>query len=191
MKLDVWPEIVRLFPNRNMPWQYSNAHARFNAAQKFGTALFSEMPVPTQHSYSVLIRLAFAYSALEAVETIYEKDHRKEIRSPIQSPDLAEILRSSLMKDFMAGVALTITSKPLQQSFSDFASGDSNNVRPVVEATRHAVFHGTTSPSRLGLRASKRQTVISLLAKKTLEAANEAFLGLHVIHGVPERYLNN
>lgn len=191
MKLDVWREILRFFPNRNVPWPYANARARFIATQKFATAIFRGMPKATELAYSSLIRVAFAYSAIEAVEAIYEKSQNKEIRSPIVVPELADLLRSALMKDFMAGIALSITAKPLQKSFADFQSGDSPNLRPVVEATRHAVFHGKTSPSRLGLQAAKRRAILDLMTAQTLAAANQAFSELHVTHGIPEKYLKS
>jgi hypothetical protein len=189
MKLDVWNEIVRLFPNRSIPWPYANARARFNAAQKFDTATFRAMPKPTELSYSSLIGVAFAYSALEAVEAIYEKSSRKQIRTPIVDSRLAELLQSRLMEDFLSGIALSITSESLKEAFASFKAGNSSNLRPVVEATRHAVFHGKTSPSRLGLRAVKRRAILELLTTQTLATANTAFSELHLDHGVPEKYL--
>jgi hypothetical protein len=147
------------------------------------------MPKPTELSYSSLIGVAFAYSALEAVEAIYEKSSRKEIRTPIVDSRLAELLQSRLMEDFLSGIALSITSESLKDAFASFKAGNSSNLRPVVEATRHAVFHGKTSPSRLGLRAVKRRAILELLTTQTLATANTAFSELHLDHGVPEKYL--
>ena len=188
MKLDVWDEIIRLFPNRTIPWAYANARARFIAAENFDTAKFRAMASDTELAYSGLMKVAFAYSAVEAVEAIYEKKFTKSIRTPIVDPQLANLLRSPLMEDFLAGIALSITSKPLRLAFATFKSNNSNNLRPVVEATRHAVFHGQTSPSRLGLRTAKRQSVLDLLTNQTLATANKAFSEFHSIRGIPEKY---
>ncbi len=95
----------------------------------------------------MVLRIALAYSALEQLEVFLGKK-----RMPIKSAECASTFRGqglSRFREFLketSDTSLKNRIKKLHESRGD------QDVRPVIEALRHTMFHGRFNPSATSLR---------------------------------------
>lgn len=159
--------------------------ANFSARYRFASSLedlalagFSEA---TKHGYLVATKLAYAYSALEALErgigTFSVKD-----RSPIIDFRVAGKLADGKFDEVLKQIieaAEPKMAKRVRESLDLMMSNlDSGNVRPFVEGIRNSLFHGKFTPTASGLRSSKsKRDVLARLAHEILLGADEIFSG--------------
>jgi hypothetical protein len=155
---------------------FSARYAFASALEDFVLPDFSEA---TRHGYLVATKLAYAYSALEALERAIGV-HSVKARSQIIDFHFASRLANG---DFSAALDQIIDAAEKQRvdrvrvGLEDMMENlDSGNVRPFVEGIRNSLFHGKFTPTASGIRSSKsrRESLLSL-AQEILISADEVF----------------
>lgn len=124
--------------------------ARFRMASGMRSVAYPGMGRVTAEGYSVALRVALAYTALEA----WEKAMHLGKQTAVDDEELAGDFRS-------AGLArlrehLLAASRPGLRSRVALVAGKDEviDVRPVAEALRNVVFHGDFTPGGAGLTRS-------------------------------------
>jgi hypothetical protein len=163
--------------------------ANFAARYRFASAL-DDLGLPgfadkTKHGYLVATKLAYAYSALEALErgigTFAVKDRSQIVDFRVAKKISRGEFRAALKQIVDAADERSRAKKELELAEMQ-ANLDSGNVRPFVEGIRNSLFHGKFTPTSSGLKESNAR-------RKALEnLANEILLGADDIFS---RWLNN
>ena len=157
--------------------------ANFAARYRFATSL-DDLGLPgfsaaSRHGYLVATKLAYAYSALEALERGIGKYAVKD-RSQIVDFRIAKKLASGEFEATLAQIIDAAEPKHLKGTRDGLdammANLDSGNVRPFVEGVRNSLFHGKFTPTASGLKASKsRREALEKLADEILLGADDIF----------------
>lgn len=123
--------------------------ARFAARYKFAGQLDSISILGASEAnaraYLLAMRLGLAYSALESLEAIVGK---KQIA--LKDERLAAVAKSERLAKLRYFLSEGSDSK-LRNRLELFQTSSSSDLRPVVEALRHTMFHGQFNPSVTGL----------------------------------------
>lgn len=151
---------------------FSRFASRYSMALEFESLSLSGTSKETSEAYVALLRVMLSYSALEVLESalgsksqiaIFEDQLSSWFRQESQEFLVHELLKSA-------------TSKSLSGRLTAFRKFEHDDLRPMVEAIRNLMAHGTMSASRLKLNQSKvRRERIDQLATVTLEACDERF----------------
>jgi hypothetical protein len=153
--------------------------ARFAARYRFAGQLNNiellNSSDSTTDSYLSAIRLALAYSALEALESELGKGSIS-----IKSEKLALKIKNDRLLKFRTFVVQS--SEPALRRRLENFFGNKNNfdLRPVVEALRHAMFHGYFNPSSSGITSKSARDFIDELGKlvfSVMDSHSKALFG--------------
>ena len=146
-------------------------------ASRFTGATFDGIAEESQMGYSAGLSVALAYSALESFEKATVDDANMR-RMSIADDNLSANLRSHRCARFINTLREESTSKHLQHRIETwFRDEDNGDVRPVVEATRHLVFHGVFTPYGSGATGSKFvREIFKGMKESTLSTASQAFI---------------
>lgn len=148
-------------------------HARYKFAYNFQGLDVREIRDETLEIYSLVAKIAFAYSALENLEESLKLGHD----SKIQARDL--VLRYKLkMPDGTGRLERKMYLKNALKNRLDelFQDSEACDVRPLVEQFRHSLFHGKFTPTGWGLKPnSETIELLEGLAQVTLRHADETF----------------
>ena len=101
--------------------------------------------------YTLVLRISLAYSALESL------DKHLGDRKSVKSENVASMLRSKNLSKFMDFI-IGESDKSLSNRLKTFYdSKKSSDVRPIIEALRHSMFHGQFNPtaSRLSTKSGR------------------------------------
>jgi hypothetical protein len=147
--------------------------ARYRLASEFSGLQLGSIGADTAAYYSAITKIGLAYTCLERLEKILKDDSH----SAINAPDLAGQLRHS---KFQSLIDLAIDHSDNKNLISKIESlrTDSEfvNVRPMIEAIRHSLFHGRFTPGTSGQRINKSLLeLLDGLANVTLRHANHTF----------------
>lgn len=150
--------------------------ARYRAASQLRGVSFAGISEATAAGYTEALRVALAYSALDALETATGSNSRQPAIT-VHTPVLAAAFRTrrcDKLRDFLQG---NLGNKTLQERLAVLAGSDSaTDVRPIVEGMRHLVFHGVFTPGGSGLgRSSWLRTFIADLAQEALDSIDQHF----------------
>ena len=146
---------------------------RYSLARGLPVVPFAGFATDTSDGYSVALRVAFAYTALEALESaLSEKD-----RNVIDSPELANALREPAQAKFLAGlIEHQGVRDGLRKHLMAFRAGEDDNLRWIAYAIRNLMFHGSLTSSSLQLNSSKRRReLLDQLATAVLDASDVRF----------------
>jgi hypothetical protein len=131
----------------------------------------------SSQGYLALIKISFAYSALE----IIERDRAIMGRVSINHPKLASKLKSEHFEVLQKYLKNSAKTKALKSDLEKFLLGDSSVLVPVVRAIRNTMFHGVLTPHTVGRLIKGR---LRVLEKLSLFAINEVnALGFEVFQG--------
>jgi hypothetical protein len=158
--------------------------ANFSARYRFASSLqdlvlpgFSEA---TKHGYLVATKLAYAYSALEALERGIGTFSVKKNRSQIIDFPVAGMLANGEFDEALVHIIEAAEPNMVNRVRESLdlmlANLDTANVRPFVEGVRNSLFHGKFTPTSSGLRSSKsKRDVLARLADEILLGADDLF----------------
>lgn len=153
--------------------------ARFRMASGMRSVAYPGMGRVTAEGYSVSLRVALAYTALEAWERAMDiAKHTvindQELAEDFRGPDLGR-LREHLLTASRSGLLSRVTLVVEADDVSD--------VRPLSEAVRNVVFHGDFTPGGAGLTRSAAARVwtwnLSQVVLDTVERDFEAWVSRH------------
>lgn len=176
-----WSDYIRAIKaeGRNPDQMLANFAARYRFASSLEDLGLPGFAEATKHGYLVATKLAYAYSALEALErgigtfavkdrsTIVDFRIAKKLASGEYDAALAQIIDAA-----EPGNREAVTRK-IDKMLGDL---DSGNVRPFVEGIRNSLFHGKFTPTASGLKSSKsRRTALEKLADEILLGADDIF----------------
>jgi hypothetical protein len=146
--------------------------ARYKVAANLRSLPLDGLSNATAESYFVLVKLSFAYSAVEALESLTGKNSLE-----IEDPDFHEALAGGKLERFMRHLLEAARSQarstgPELEPF--LQSNPPKNIRAIVKHARHVVFHASITPSAIGLQGStmRRQLILGL-ANATLAACEK------------------
>lgn len=115
-------------------------NARFNLASSFEGVTLVGVSERTAHAYSSGIRVALAYSALEALDSALEK---RVARTRLSDEGLARRYRSRTCDGLRGLLEESTHASQVQSQLLVLATDpDADDVMPVAAAVRHLVFHG-------------------------------------------------
>lgn len=159
--------------------------ARYRLASSLEDLTLKGFSVATKRGYLVVTRLAYAYTALEALEKalgVFNSDPRQ----PIVDFRIANQIAKGHFDATLAEIveAAEPNRRPvLERRVAEMVSDpDSGNVRVLVEGIRNSLFHGKFTPSGSGLSKGKsRPDLLNKLADEILHTADDHFN--HWLHG--------
>jgi hypothetical protein len=157
--------------------------ANFSARYRFASSLedlglpgFSEA---TKHGYLVATKLAYAYSALEALERgigRFSVKDRSQIIDFRVAGKIADGKFDEALQQIFEAAEPNMAARVQEGLDSMMSNLDSGNVRPFVEGIRNSLFHGKFTPTSSGLRTSKsKRDVLARLADEILLGADDIF----------------
>jgi hypothetical protein len=154
--------------------------ARYRFAGQLNSIEILGASEASQTAYLISLRLALGYSALETLISALQLKGSIAITSPelaseFKSPRLGKF-RSFLEEHSRPGVMARRLGKLV-------TTPDDSDVLPVVEATRHLMFHGVMNPTAAGLTTKTSILFLDRLGSRVFEGMNtkssayfEAFL---------------
>lgn len=148
--------------------------AKFAARYKFAGQLQSiellGFSPKANQTYSLALRIALGYSALEQLETLV---NRKRI--PIKSVPLAQRFKSQDLSKFRLFL-INESSGTLRGELENLVSSHNNtDLNSVVRAIRHSMFHGSLNPNRSGLTNKASMSFIEELDRHLFKVMDETF----------------
>lgn len=149
-------------------------NARFHLATSFEGVLLDGVAERTAEAYSSGIRVALAYSALEALDSALGK---RIARVRLTDAELARRYRSQTCKTLRALLDESSQSAHLQSQLKILgADPEVDDVMPVAAAVRHLVFHGDFTAHGSGAAQSVGvRTFLDDLAGALLLRADDQF----------------
>jgi hypothetical protein len=150
-------------PNQNLV----NFATRYRFAGQLNRIELLGSSETTQETYLLALRLALGYSALEQLEIAIGAR-----LTPLKSPDCASAFRSDQNNDFRHYLTVASSAR-LQNRLSKLAESTSDqDIRPIIEAIRHTMFHGGFNPSGTGLRNKSGRALLSALEQVLFDRMN-------------------
>lgn len=154
---------------------FSRYRARYKLARGLGSITIEGLSKSTADSYFAALRVTFAYTALEALETALRMGKGTQV--------LDEKLLTRLLDESNAGMCHALLESidrkahPRQHDqFQSLLNGKSNNLRYAAYAIRNLMAHGTLTANRIGLDRSKaRRQLLNNLAECVLTTADQRF----------------
>jgi hypothetical protein len=110
----------------------------------------------TQETYLLALRIALAYSALEQLEEALSNK-----RVAVKSIAIATAFRSSSLKKFREFLVENSETNLRNRLITVIESAKNSDVRSVIEAVRHNMFHGRLNPTASGLRSKVARTFLA------------------------------
>jgi hypothetical protein len=153
---------------------------------------FSGMGTEVSEGYSLLMKVALCYSALESLESTFvsSQGSRLEFVKVIDA-DLANQFREEHLAKLMDDLYSTLTGKPIKRGFDAIRFSESSDVRPIAQAIRNAVFHPIVTPSGLQLASAKRKMALYQLSKAVIDQVDNTFSGRFQLYLAGEISLNS
>lgn len=161
--------------------------ARYRAASKLEAVRFADLAEATARGYTEALRVALAYTALEALETAIGASAKRPAIT-IDSPALAGSFKSDRCGKLRDLLQKQLDSGNLKARLVELERGDhGDDVRPLVEGIRHLVFHGVFTPGGAGISRSKwSQDFLADLGREVLDSTDQHFTAwLTPQHGEP------
>lgn len=148
-----WNRYIRSLEKGGRPDSaFARFNARFNLATSFEGVLFAGVSDRTVQAYSSGIRVALAYSALEALESALGK-RIAQTRMPDES--LARRYRSRTCNGLRELLEESTHAAQVQHQLQVLAANQhADDVMPVAAAVRHLVFHGDFTAHGFGAAQS-------------------------------------
>ena len=149
--------------------------ARLRMAANLESVQIANFSEESSRGYLALMKISFAYSALE----IISKDKAIKGRIAIVNPRLANTLKSEkfrTLQEYLRGSAKTKTTR---DELEKFFAGSSSDLIPVIRAIRNTMFHGVLTPHTGGTPTKTRLKALEALSTVTVTAVNN--LGRAVI----------
>jgi hypothetical protein len=149
--------------------------ARYEFARDFRDLSSPETSSQTRESYFVLLKLGLAHSAVETLEGIFKK-HRRVV---IRDENFIMALQSGVFKKLISHLQERAR-KPGRDSSGDLEKylnpSPREDLADLVRHSRNVVFHGSVSPTSIGLNASRKSRELILgLANSSLTACDAEF----------------
>jgi hypothetical protein len=146
--------------------------ARYRLASEFHSLVLQGFSAPTAKFYSSVTKLGLAYSCLEHLEKVTDSSW-----NAILDPELARQVRSTKFKPIAENALDQLESKKailaLKRLMEDQEQQD---IRPIVVALRHSLFHGQFTPGSTGLKATATNLkFLEELGQATLRTIDNAF----------------
>lgn len=177
MNPGTWDRLLK-YRDRATKLEFSKA-SKFRARVKLTRGLRSisipSLSTASAESYFVLTKLAFSYSAIEAVEFLSGRNTVKvsyqSARKALESGQFTQLVNQMVE---IAGSLSRDTSSELKEYQSPKIP---ENLRPLVKHARHVMFHASATPNSLGLQNSTHRRELLLgLANATLAASERVFI---------------
>jgi hypothetical protein len=149
--------------------------ARLRLAANLESVQIANLSEESSRGYLALMKISFAYSALE----IISKDKAIKGRIAIMNTRLANTLKSEkfcTLQDYLRESAETKTTRG---ELEKFFSGSSSDLIPVIRAIRNTMFHGVLTPHAGGTPTKTRLKALEALSAVTVTEVNN--LGRSVI----------
>ena len=122
----------------------------------------------TQETYLLALRIALAYSALEQLEKALSNK-----RVAVKSIAIANGFRSSSLKKFREFLVENSETNLRNRLITVIESAKNSDVRSVIEALRHTMFHGRLNPTASGLRGTVARTFLASLDQHLFQHMDE------------------
>lgn len=122
----------------------------------------------SQTAYLFSLRLALAYSALETLVSALELKGSISLKSE----DLSREFRSAPLKRFREFLLAHSRSATMRRLERLITTDRDTDVLPVVEATRHLMFHGVLNPTGAGLSSKTASSFIDRLGSRVFREMN-------------------
>lgn len=146
--------------------------ARFRMASGMRAVTYPSMGRATAEGYSVALRVALAYTALEA----WEKAMGRGKQTVVEDADLAGDFRGPGLTRLRAHLVAASRSGLRGRVALVIEADDITDVRPVAEALRNVVFHGDFTPGGAGLaRSGAARTWTRRLSDSVLDTVEADF----------------
>jgi hypothetical protein len=153
--------------------------ARYKLASSLEGIVLQGYSESTRNGYLVATKVAYAYSALEALERAIGS-HESKAKIQIVDFRVAAMLERGELTALLAHIVDSAEAdhkKKVEAKLeTTLANLDSGNVRHVVEGIRNSLFHGKFTPTASGLASSKaRREIFDKLATEILLTADDRF----------------
>jgi hypothetical protein len=157
---------------RTLDHQPNPLIAKFAARYRFAGQLNSieilGSSEASQRAYLFSLRLALAYSALETlVSALYLKGS-----IAIRAEDLSHQFKGVRLAKFRGFLLAHSREATVRQLEKLINNPRDKNVLPVVEATRHLMFHGVMNPTAAGLTSKTASSFIDRLGSRIFQEMN-------------------
>lgn len=159
----------------------ANFAARYKLASSLEDIVLQGYSEATRNGYLVATKVAYAYSALEALERAIGS-HDSKSRIQIVDFRVTAMLERGELSALL--VHIVDAAEPdrkkkveanLEQTLANLHSG---NVRHLVEGIRNSLFHGKFTPTASGFASSKaKREIFDKLAAEILLTADDRFSG--------------
>ncbi len=176
-----WKSYIGAVKNsgKNPDQMLANFAARYKLASSIEDIVLQGYSESTRHGYLAATKVAYAYSALEALERAIGS-HDSESKIQIVDFRVAAMLERGDLAALLAHIvdaAEPHHKKKVEANLEQtMANLDSGNVRHVVEGIRNSLFHGKFTPTASGLASSKaRREIFDKLATEILLTADDRF----------------
>lgn len=161
----------------------SKFNARFRLAYSFSGLLAPGMSGGTLRTYNSATKIAFSYSALEALEkAIIPRSETGSHRFPIYSEKLVASLKAGELASLIQLIAETEDNEFRSKRFLDRVehlarSETDGNTRAIAEGIRNVVFHGlfTSNGSGSSIRRVSTLSLLDNYAYEILDTAEDQF----------------
>jgi len=152
----------------------SRYRARLQLAIGFRDLPLANVSIATAESYFVLVKLALAYSALEALESLTGKNSVR-VTDKLFHHALCQGQFEQLIQHLIA--AAKDQRRPTDEELAKYMGLEApQDLTPIVKHSRHAVFHASATPNSLKLQSSpERRRLLLGLANSTLAACENSF----------------
>jgi hypothetical protein len=148
--------------------------ARLQLATGFRDLPLANVSIATAESYFVLMKLALAYSDLEALESLLGKNYVR-VTDELFHHALCQGQFDQLIQHLIT--AAKDQRRPTDEELVLFRGlAVPQDLTPIVKHSRHAVFHASATPNSLKLQSSpERRRLLLGLAYSTLASCEESF----------------
>lgn len=156
--------------------------ARRNFCSAFEGFELTGISAQTGDAYFALAKLAFAFSALELLESLLDSGRKVQVLDPVFRTALLQGKFDDLVHHLSDLAAQQVSKRSKgkvtrDQSIDAFLGPDKPiDLVPIIRHARHVVFHSTITPNTVGLQASRRRReLLEALAESTLSATDAEF----------------
>lgn len=170
-----WQRYIRSLGKAGQPESaFARFNARFNLATSFEGVTLTGVSERTAQAYSSGIRVALAYSALEALDSALGK---RIARTRLSDEGLARRYRSRTCESLRGLLEESTHASQVQSQLLALATDpDGEDVMPVAAAVRHLVFHGDFTAHGSGAAQSAGvRTFLDDLADSLISQADDQF----------------
>jgi hypothetical protein len=173
MTITYWKKYIEILGDEIPSQGMATFKARYDLASDLSGFELKDGSETLSRAYSLITKVGLSYTALE-----YLEDHLGvHTHPPIFASDLAAQSRDILPSDLEFFTRrMNIHPLLLTRLVATQAINSSNDIRPIVETLRHALFHGSFTPAGWKIGDTKKsQTWLEGLSQVTLRQADETF----------------